>query len=297
MEMQPNPEFLDVQALLERSQPKAHIPWMAYGAALFLLVVMVSAYLRSRSPELEQAVDMVSRMLLVAVMVAMAIFTNWTVRRQRAELRRVEALEELVQLRRWAEAAGLAQDMLSQPTRSPQIRAQVLLLFSSILARYGKFEDAIAVHNHLLETIHHDDMTAHGNRLGRAMAMLREDHMVDADGAISELRRSTPSKQSAGLALVELYRDVKTGHPNEAVENFDRALPLFREQLGHRTGDAYGLLAKAYDLLNRPADAQIAYEKSTLLTTPMELHRRYPELATLSQKYKIAPAPPGLEAA
>ena len=74
-------------------------------------------------------------------------------------------------------------------------------------------------------------------------------------------------------------------------------MPLFREQLGHRTGDAYGLLAKAYDLLNRPADAQIAYENSTLLTTATELHRRYPELASLAAKYKIATTPAGLEAA
>jgi len=297
MEMQPGPEFLEVQALLERSQPKPRVSWMGYGAGVFLLIVLISAYITAKSPQLEQAVDLFSRMLLIGVMVGMALLMNWTVRRQRAEIRRVEALEELVQLRRWAEGAGLAQDILTQPARSPQLRAQVLLLFAAILARYGKFEDAIAVYNHLLETIRFDDLTAHGIRLGRAMAMLREDHLVDADGAISELRRATPDKQSAGLALVELYRDVKTGHPNEAIEEFQRALPLFREQLGHRTGDAYGLLAKAYDLLNRPADAQIAYENSTLLTTSTELLRRYPELASLAAKYKPATTPSGLEAA
>ena len=106
---------------------------------------------------------------------------------------------------------------------------QALIFLSSILARYHRFEDAIAVHNHLLETINFDDSTAHGIRLGRAMAMLREDHLVDADRAISELRRTSQGRESAGLALVELYRDVKTGHPTEAIEHFDAALPLFQQ--------------------------------------------------------------------
>jgi tetratricopeptide (TPR) repeat protein len=172
-----------------------------------------------------------------------------------------------------------------------------LLLLASILARYQRFEDAIAVQNHLLETMRFDETTAHGIRLGRAMAMLREDHLVDADGAISELRRTSQNRPSAGLALVELYRDVKTGHPNEAIEHFDGALALFRQQLGHRTGDAWGLIAKAYDLLGRTNEAQAAYEKSTLLTMPAELHRRYPELASLVQKYAPARIPAELEGA
>ena len=290
----PPVEFLDVQALLERSQPKPRVSWSGYGAGIFLLIVLVSAYITSRSPAMGNAVDIVSKLLFLAIMAAMTTLMAVTVRRQRAEIRRVEALEELVQLRRWSDAAGLAQDMLSVPARSPQTRAQTLLLLGSILARYQRFEDAIAVQNHLLETMRFDDNTVHGIRLGRAMAMLREDHLVDADGAISELRRSSQDRQSAGLALVELYRDVKTGHPTEAIERFDTVLPLFRQQLGHRTGDAWGLIAKAYDLLGRSAEAQNAYEKSTLLTLPAELHRRYPELAPLIQKYKPAATPADL---
>ena len=110
MEMQSGPEFLEVNALLERSQPKPRVSWMGYGAGVFLLIVLVSAYITAKSPQFESAVDAFSRMLLIAVMVGMAVLMNWTVRRQRAEIRRVEALEELVQLRRWAEGAGLAQD-------------------------------------------------------------------------------------------------------------------------------------------------------------------------------------------
>ena len=285
--MQPaSPRVFDVPALLERSRPRPRGPWLFYALGVFLLIVLISTYVSAHSPAMAGAVDLISKLSMVALMVGMAVLTSVLVRRQREELRRVEALEELVQLRRWNDAANLAQEILSTPARTPQARAQALIYFASILARYHQFEDAIAVYNHLLETFSFDEGTSHGIRLGRGMAMLREDHLVDADAAISELRRMTQGRDSAGLAIIELYRDVKTGHPAEAIDHFPDALPLFRQQLGHRTGDAYALLAKSYDLLGYTAEAQDAYEKATLLTAVSELNRRYPEVATLSGKYK-----------
>ena len=286
---------LDVAELIERSQPQPRVGWFGYALGVFLLVVLTSAYVTTRWGNLRPLVDILSRILMVGVIAAMALITSLTVRRQREEMKRIEALEELVQLRRWPEALDTARAILSQPTRTPTARIQALIFLASVLSRYHRFEDAIAVHDHLLQTVMFDDATAHGLRLGRAMAMLREDHLVDADRAISELRRGDAERDSAGLALVELYRDVKTGHPAEAVERFDRALPLFRQQLGHRAGDAYALLAKAYDLLGRDGDAQAAYENATTLTALSELNRRYPEVASLGPKYR--PVPPPAEAA
>jgi tetratricopeptide (TPR) repeat protein len=284
-------QFLDVPSLLERSQPKPHQGWFWYAIGVFLLIVITSAYFSTQSEAMNQVVGFMSSVAMVGVMFAMAGVTLVLARRQREELRRVEAIEELVQLRRWPEAAMALESMLSEPTRTPQARVQALFYLSSVLARYHRFEDAIAVHNHLLETVRFDDSTAHGIRLGRAMAMLHEDHLVDADRAISELRRTSQDRASAGLALVELYRDVKTGHPAEAIELFNASLPHFRQQLGHRSGDAYALVARAYDLLGRESEARQAYEKATLLSPISELHRRYPEVAKLSAKYSPAPAP------
>ena len=283
--------FLDVHALIEQSQPRPRIAWFGYAAGLFLAVVLGSVLLQSRVPEARGVVDLLSKIAMVGIMIGLAVLTQVLVRRQREEMKQVEALEELVQLRRWQEAAMLARGLLAAPTRTPQARAQALILLSRVLARYHRFEDAIAIHNHLLESINFDDATAHGIRLGRAMAMLREDHLVDADRAISELRRTSQGRESAGLALVELYRDVKTGHPTEAIEHFHEALPVFQKQLGHRTGDAYALLAKAYDMRGKETHAAAAYEKATHLTAVSELNRRYPEVSSLSQKYAAAETP------
>jgi hypothetical protein len=289
--------FLDVHELIERSQPRPRVGWFGYAAGVFLLVVVTSALVTAYVPAAKGVIDMLSKLAMVGIMAGMALMTHHTVRRQREEMKQVEALEELVQLRRWPEAAALSRGLLSGPTRTPQARAQALIFLASIMARYHRFEDAIAVHNHLLDSINFDDQTAHGIRLGRAMAMLREDHLVDADRAISELRRTSQGQESAGLALVELYRDVKTGHPTEAIERFHAALPLFQQQLGHRTGDAYALLAKAYDLRGKETHARAAYEKATHLTAVTEMNRRFPEVASLSSKYPPAPVPVELQTA
>jgi tetratricopeptide (TPR) repeat protein len=232
------------------------------------------------------------------------VITWLAVRAHRAEQLQLEAAEELVTLRRWPQAAVLLEGMLMTPTRTPGARVQALIYLAGVLARYHRFEDAIAVQNHLLEHVNLDENTAHALRLGRAMAMLRDDHLFDADRAISDLRRSTrrseeadggasgPGFESAGLALIELYRDVKTGHPAEAVELFNAKLPILRQQLGHRVGDAYALLAKACDLLGRQNEAQDAYAKATLLSPVEELSRRYPEVQSLAGKYQAVPTPP-----
>jgi hypothetical protein len=305
----PAPGFLDVPWLLEASQPR-RVAWLGPGAGLFLLVVLGSALLSSRSTEMKALVDVASTLLMLAAFIAMA-FVMWnTVRRQRDERRMLEAIEELVQLRRWPEAAAALEAMLSHPTRTPHARVQALIFLSSVLARYNRFDDAIAVQNHLLEYVNLDPSTAHALRLGRAMAMLREDHLVDADRAINELRRevsratqaaatATDEDQpeapqptvSAGLALIEMYRDVKTGHPDEAIDMFRKTLPSLRRQLGHRVSDAHALAAKAFDFLGDVAAAQSQWTQATLLSPVMELQRRYPELASMHQKYQPASAP------
>jgi tetratricopeptide (TPR) repeat protein len=308
---QPQDNFLHVPTLLESSQPRPRGAWLWYAIGAFLLVVLASSLLSSRSGAMAQLVSVFSGFLMVGIIVGMALLTWVAVKRARTEHQQLEAVEELIQLRRWPQAAAVLQHMLAQPTRTPAARVHALMYLASVLARYGRFEDAIIVYNHLLDHVNLDPAAAHALRLGRAMAMLREDHLVDADRAINELRRDLrdirdirdirdsedaqpePAAQpeSAGLALVELYRDVKTGHPAEAVELFNGKLSAFREKLGHRTGDAWALLAKAHDMLGQTGEAQAAWENATLLTDRLELERRYPEVQSLSSKYRSAESP------
>ncbi|MGH7176686.1 MAG: hypothetical protein ACREJC_04835, partial [Tepidisphaeraceae bacterium] len=289
--------FLDVAMLLETSQPRGRSGWLIYALGAFILLVLTSSILAGRSSEMAHLVNFLSSLAMVGVIAVMAVITLTAVRAQREEIQRLEAIEELIQLRRWPAATMMVQGMLLQPLRTPGSRTQALIFLSSVLSRYGRFDDAIMVQEHLLNHVRLDPGTQHALRLGRAMAMLRQDHLFDADRAINELRRDvrqaaqpeapdSPPVQSAGLALIEMYRDVKTGHPQEAIDTFVRALPALRVQLGHRVSDAYALLARANDLLARDKEAREAWENATLLAPISELARRYPELSVLNGKYQ-----------
>jgi tetratricopeptide (TPR) repeat protein len=284
-------QFLDVPRLLESSQPRVRVGLFWYAAGFFLLVVMVSAYLSAVSTALAAAMQLLSALMMMGIMFGMGLLTFAIARRQQAEGQQLAAVEELMQLRRWGEAAVILEGMLSEPMRAPQHRVQALIYLSTVLARYHRFAEAIVVQEHLLEHVRLDPGTEQGLKLARVMSMLQEDHLVDADRAMAELRRGDAERQSAGLALIDIYRDVKTGHPDEAVEIFEQRLPTLRDQLGHRVGDAYYLAAKAYDLLGRAPEAARAFERATLLAPLVELQRRYPEVASLSEKYSPALAP------
>ena len=290
----PSPQpFLDVPTLPESSRPRARLSWFWYGAAGFLLIVLGATLLSGHSELGKKLVDALSAVLLIALVAGMMAMTVITVRRHRAEQQEVEAVSELVQLRRWPQAALLLQEVLSRPARTLALRSQALIYLGAVLARYHRFDDAITVYSHLLDHDLVEPPTGYGLRLGRVMAMVREDHLFDADRAIAELRRMSGAAgvDSGGLALVEIYRDVKTGHPDEAVKIFEEKLPVLRDQLGHRVADAYALAARAYDLLGRATEAQDAYARATLLAPLIELHRRYPDVEKLAGKYQPVPAP------
>jgi len=289
MNLPPPPMFADVQMLLAASQPKRRSMWVAFFPVMMLTVLIASAFADHTSGQ-AQAVGML--VLILGIIGGLSVFTNFQARAQRAEYARLEAAEELVQLRRWPQAAVLLQSILSQPTRSQHTRLQALVCFVSVLARFHRFEDVEAIANHLLETINLESAGVHAIKLSRAMALLREDRLFDADRAISDLRHSPEAAESAGLALVELYRDVKTGHPAEALQIVETKRDLIRRQFGHRIADAYVLAASAHDQLNQPEAAQAAYRTATLLSPAVELHRRYPETSVLAAKYAAEPTPP-----
>lgn len=230
----PAAPFPDVAALLETSEPVRQTPrlWFAMGAFLLLMLLIGTL-----SSQLTNGMKVVAAVTTGVLMISLSVMTSLLIRRVRGEQQTLTAITELVQLRRWPDAAMKLTGYLDGETQSHSMRAQALILLASVLARYHRFADAILVHDYLLEQGGLDPSSEFALRVGRAMAMLREDHLFDADRAISEMRRAAATGQgvdTAGLALVELYRDVKTGHPHEAIETFEKHGTVIRDQLGHR---------------------------------------------------------------
>ncbi len=283
--------FLDIHWLLEESQPRARGSLFWYAVGFFLFVVLMSAYAQRSMPNGNAIVQSISSLMMFALMIGMGYFTWRAARGVQREQASLEAIEELIQLRRWPEAGFLVQALLSQPTRTPQGRTQGLIFLAALLARYHRFADAVSVYEHLLEHRFVEGEAAYGMKLARAMSLLREDALVDADRAMGELRRLDRADDSAGLALLEIYRDVKTGHPREAIEEFEKKQHLMRRQLGHRAADGYALAAKAFDLTGENDKAKEVFEKATILSSIVELKRRYPEIAGMEEKYALAAVP------
>ncbi len=280
------PPFLDVPALLQFSRPQPRMNWVGFVLAAFVAIsvyVAVGGHGGGGQPVLDGVLLLGGGALFATFAVA--------VRRHRKQFQTVEAIEEMVQLRRWEPAGILLDRFLSTPVRSPRLWTRALVQLSAVLARHHRFADAVEVDDFLLDFDGLlDDPAAYGVRVMRAMALLREDALLDADRAIGDLRRRGP-RASGPLALIEIYRDVKTGHPAEAIEVFDLRLDVLRSHLGHRVADAHALVARAYDLLGRDAEAAAAYARATALAPAPELHRRYPELEPLRGKYPPTPAP------
>jgi tetratricopeptide (TPR) repeat protein len=284
--------FLDVQYLLEASEPRRPMPRIWLLAVGLLLAMLISSMLSTRADSQGQIIDAATSGIMLLVLGGMMFYSVRMVRLVRRETQRVEGIGEMAQLRRWSEAAAELDHYLSAPARSWGLRAQALVFLAAVLARYQRYEDAIAVYDHLLDSGMIDPAAMFTLRLGRATAMLREDHLVDADRAISELRRTRDGEtHTAGLALLELYRDVKTGHHADAIERFEKSLSLIRQNLGHRTADAWALIARSLDALGRTGEAERAFRNATLLAPPGELYRRYPEVEKLRPRFTPAYAP------
>ncbi len=287
----PELPYLDVPTLLETSRPRPRVNWFWYGAGVFLLLSLGAAYLSASSNTGRLIVEGGSVFVTIGIVGGISAITAITLRRVRAAQLQIEAAAELVQLRRWVPASVMLKQILSQPARTPAMRFEAILYLATVLARNERFDDAIAVYDHLLESNRLDAGTERAIKLGRAMALLRQDRLVDADRAIGDLRRGEARETSGGLALIEIYRDVKTGHPAEAIATFALRHTLMRDQLGHRVGDAHALVAKAHDVLGQSADARREFTNATLLVSIDDLSRRYPELSDLQNKYTPAARP------
>jgi len=281
------PTFLDARTLLEASQPRPRVWRFGYGLGL-MAILLIGLMLAGQN---QQAVSTLSTMGMGLILGLIVITNNLALRANRLEYARLQSAEELLHLRHWPQAAMLLQAMLSRPFRSMGARFQALFYFTGALARYHRFDDVIAISDYLIESLPREEPAVHAVKLSRGMALLREDRLFDADRAIMDLRRSSQSAESGGLALLELYRDVKTGHAADAIKMFDKRRDAIRNQLGHRTADAHVLFAQASHMLGKHAEAAAAYEAATLLAPAIELHRRYPETLDLASAYPAAAAP------
>ena len=280
----------DVAGLVAGSRPQPFVRQLGRGILAVWVIALLGPVIGLPPVALETA----ALLATVAAVVLLSVRGS-ALNRETATL---DELEALLALRRVDEAVPGLQDVMGHPMHGPENRLRAMLLLGTTLARLNRADDALRVYGELLDTEGLAGPAAVMVKLARAATMLRADHLYDADRAISDLRRTIGRDEAladpiplAGLRLVELHRDVKTGHLAEAIELFDAHLPALRAGLGHRAAEAHALVAIALHRLNRPEDAAARFADATALAPLSDLVRRYPDLWPLCPAYPATNTP------
>ncbi|HEY0007245.1 MAG TPA: hypothetical protein VGB55_00850 [Tepidisphaeraceae bacterium] len=291
----PSPVQMDVARLIDSSRPR---PVFRYTGQLFILAIIT--LLMSLLLPLQTGTRLAVQFFSLMILLGTSGFISWLSRAHRNENQHLDTIEDLLSLKRPAEAAPRLEWLMSRPMRSMQNRLRAMMLLAAALGRQHRYEEVLTIDDELID---HEGIAGPAAvivKLGRALAMLHADRLYDADCAINELRRTIDRGPpniapdplpSAALRLVEIYRDVKTGHDAEAIEHFRQNRALITQGLAHRAGEAYALVAYAYHRLGMSADATDAMTAATTLQPAADLLRTYPELRPLLDVYPPAHAP------
>lgn len=275
-------DSLQVSALMASSQPRRQTGVVP----LLLMVVLIAALVTVKfdSPWLEMLMPLV----LIGVVVLTVLHSRHLIFRHRHEQQLLRETDELIRLSRWDEAVSHLEQMLGYPMQRAHSRFQALIYLGSVLIRQESFEQAVMLYDYLLEEAGLPLPIAFSVRCARLYVLLREDRLLDAHQMIVRLRRESPTP-SAMLGLLEMYRDVKTGHPEEALAIFDQQRAAFPAQLGHRSSDAWALAAAASAHLQKSEQASVYASRAAILCSRQDIVRRFPECATVLQSLPKAP--------
>lgn len=232
-----------------------------------------------------------------AVLLAVGVLLVWSAYRQRAFARQMQDSFEAVQLGQWQRALNSLSRLLQKPMRHPIARAESLLALAALAEAHDKFEAAQRIYECLLEERQADPLQLHTARVGLGSTWLRTGQIRDAVGLIDRLEREDlPGPLRAQVELLALFRELTMGHAAERADRAEERRNLFRQYLGTRAGYGYGLLSLLFERIGNHERAGDAWYDATMLVSPAELCRKFPELNAISAKYPAVTIPSGLSA-
>jgi hypothetical protein len=194
---------------------------------------------------------------------------------------------EAVQLKQWAEARQALFQLLRYPIRHTQARAESLLALAAVAESDHDYDTSQHIYESLLAEGQLDPIQQHTTNVALAAVMLRNGQTTDAVSLIDRLvKADLPEPLRAQVELLSLFREVIMGQAADNIERAEQRRELFRKHLSTRAGYGYGLLAMAFDLANRPDEAQRYWQDATLLIRPAELLERFAELKIVAAKYR-----------
>lgn len=263
----------DLDALLEGSRGRRNPSLLM---PLFMLGILVAAgiSMASETPWLAPLVP-----LIFAALVGLSLWQAANAaKRQRDDNALLREADESIRLGHWDRANSSLSKLLSRPANRPHIRFQALIYAGGVLNRIGRYADVIRLYERLQEEAEFPAPVAVSVRCMQAYAMLRDDRLSDGYQALADLRRD--ARQATGMvALLEMYRLLKTGHNDDVLALFSEKRQQITAQMSHRSADGWALAAAAALALSREEQARTYARNAALLCDPAEILKRYPECA------------------
>jgi len=208
--------------------------------------------------------------------------------------RGVRHVLELTALRRPHDAVSVAWHLIPNLHRWPELHVQGVLLLGANLMTLRQWDAAIEAQTYLLDHLPAQHPTAHLLRAQRAMGLLREDRLADADSELRALQRADVDGLTMSIVkLGLLMQRVKTHHDADALAEAasDDPHQTFAP-IGTEAAYGYGMLALASHRTQQPDQAQRWWHDATMLLPAEHLIDAMPEFAPLA----ALDAAPGLTA-
>jgi len=287
-------DFGPIEYVMRQSLPRPGVRWERYavlgyffvGAMLFALLPFAIVFF----------------LLCLGGLSLFSVLLRASMTRASLESERLRVIDELIRLRRWTEAAAGLRNTMSQPLLSDQHWLTALGHWATLRLRYHEFEPASEILRRML-----GEMPARfphpifvgpvgvALRIKLASTHLYTDQLVDFDNELSKIRRqireienpqeptatstSTANELRCELVALELYRDVVTHHPEEAIALYEQSREKLRDTLCHRFAGPMALAAHAYRVQGDRARAGKMFADACLLMPEVELRRLYPALS------------------
>lgn len=223
------------------------------------------------------------------LLIGLIIWVWIRARRQEEAIARLESATEAIQFHDWERGESLIVSLLQRPLDPPGARLRALLGLATVAEGQRQY----AVCQHVLERVRRECVADRGLdayvRIALADTMLQNDQLHDAVQLIERLNREDlPASLKARVEMLNLFRAVRMGQAQDAVDRADERRELFRRHLGTKAGYGYGLLAAAFDRAGESGRAAAMWCDATTLLDAAEIVDRFAEVRFVAAKYSSA---------
>ena len=277
--------------LIENSQPKRRLNRIGMFILIGLGLLVWSMIVGGGS----KRGDLLSVILMWVVLTGLLVSLFISAGRRQALAKWSRKAADLCLLERWEEAIEPLRKVLNKPVSLPQMRYQGLLELAGVAENTGQTDQARQIYRAISEE-QPQGLLGKLSRLGEAIALLKLDHLADAETVIRQLEVNAEGPGLKSLVLLaRLYQQIKTGHYAEALEDEVNKCELARQGLSTKAGYAYGLLGLAHNQAGDQEQSRKYWWKATMLIKPENLVRKFPELGQLEEKFPSDSELPGVE--